>query len=237
MGQKRLCIYWTCLVFITALSLSGSWGGYTKGEGRVYSWMSCQFIYEQLWFRDFAQGYLGIVLKVFQHLAYFVCLGAWTENPPLLPTGWATTAQLLNYLLHFFIFTTTLQTEVHQRLCSTSVFIMNVGGTGCPNSERAPSETSQNYKKRWGCSVTSPASAFASRLHLSCDSGCEIGAMWLNNTATSSAQPLKSPFTEVNKAGLRWNMRYTQMQHYSSFILSYLKYIYLSSPQPFPPKV
>lgn len=34
----------------------------------------------------------------------------------------------------------------------------------------------------WGCSVTSPASAFASRLRISCDSGCEITAMWLNNT-------------------------------------------------------
>lgn len=60
---------------------------------------------------------------------------------------------------------------------------MNVGGTGWPSSERAPSEASQNYKKKsWGCSVTSPASAFASRLRISCDSGCEITAMWLNKT-------------------------------------------------------
>lgn len=125
---------------------------------------------------------------------YFVCL----ELRTLHFSQQAELPPLSYWTICWISISSYLQTGAHQRLCSTSVFIMNVGGTGCPNSERAPSETSQDYKKKsWGCSVTSPASAFASRLRLSCDSGCEITAMWLNNTATSSAQPLKSPFTDL----------------------------------------
>lgn len=33
-----------CLIFLTTFSLSGSWGGYTLGVGRIHPWISFQFI-------------------------------------------------------------------------------------------------------------------------------------------------------------------------------------------------
>lgn len=72
-----------CPIFLTALSILWSQGGYTMDKGRSFpEWVASE-LKCPIWAFVGSMPCSRVTRQVFWHLPYFACTGAYTENPLL----------------------------------------------------------------------------------------------------------------------------------------------------------